>query len=99
MGVFFLTVFAILMFDVAKVLVRIVKNNYLHHCNTLTKTMKTYIRFKQHKIRLKNIKQIEPQQKYRLGTISNIKQLGVCGGGGLNRFYRTLTAPVVVHNI
>ena len=45
----------------------------------LTKTMKTHIRFKQHKIRLQNIKQIEPQQKYRLGTISNIR----FRGGGL----------------
>ena len=34
--------------------------------------MKTYMRFKQRKHRLQNIKQIEPQQKYRLGTISNI---------------------------
>ena len=32
----------------------------------------------------------EPQQKYRLGTVS-IKILG--GGGGLNRFYRRLTSP------
>ena len=38
--------------------------------------MKTYIMFKQHKIRLHNIKQIEPQQKYRIGTISNIKLRG-----------------------
>ena len=30
-------------------------------------------------IRLQNTKQIEPQQKYRLGTISNIKLLGVTG--------------------
>ena len=44
--------------------------------------MKTYIRFKSIKIRLKNIKQTEPQQKYRIGTISNIQLLG-----GLNRFY------------
>ena len=35
----------------------------------------------------KNIK--EPQQKYRLGTVS-IKILG-----GLNRFYRRLTSPIV----
>ena len=52
--------------------------------------MKTYIRFKQHKIRLQTIEQIEPQQKYRLGTISNIKLrggwgdgVGAWGGGGL----------------
>ena len=31
--------------------------------------MKTHIRLKQHKIRLQNTKQLEPQQKYRLGTI------------------------------
>ena len=40
---------------------------------------------------------IEPQQKYRLGTIRNIKLLA-----GLNRFYRRLTSPSssgVVHNI
>ena len=34
------------------------------------------------------IKQKEPPQKYRLGTISNIKLLT-----GLNRFYRYLTSP------
>ena len=42
------------------------------------------------KNRLQNTKQLEPQQKYRLGTISNIKLLG-----GLNLFYRRH----VVHNI
>ena len=68
----------------------------LSHPNC-TKNMKTYIRLKQHKIRLQNTKQLEPQQKYRIGTISNIKLLG-----GLNRFYRRLTSPsssAVVHNI
>ena len=35
---------------------------------------------KQHKNRHQNTKQLEPQQKYRLGTTSNIKLLG--GGGG-----------------
>ena len=44
--------------------------------------MKTYIRLKQHKIRLQNTKQLD-QQKYRLGAISNIKLQW-----GLNRFYR-----------
>ena len=39
----------------------------------LDKNMKTHIRFKQHKNRLININQMEPQQKYRLGTISNKK--------------------------
>ena len=54
------------------------------HCYpNLTKNMKTYIMFKQHKIRLQIIKQIEPQQKYRRGTISNVKLLE-----GLNRVYR-----------
>ena len=55
--------------------------------------MKTYIRLKQQKIRLKTI---ESQQKFRLGTISNIKL-----GGKANRFYRRLTppsSPAVVHN-
>ena len=32
------------------------------------------------KIRLQNTEQLQPQQKYRLGTISNIKLIG---GGGL----------------
>ena len=52
------------------------------------------------KNRLQNTKQLEPQQKYRLGTIGNIKLLG--GGGGLNRFYRRLTSlssSAVIHNI
>ena len=43
--------------------------------------MKSHIKFEQYKIRLQNIKQKEQQQKYRLGTISNIKLLG---GGGAN---------------
>ena len=41
---------------------------------------------------------MQPQQKYRLGTIYKITG-GV--GGGLNRFYRRLTSPsssAVVHN-
>ena len=47
--------------------------------------MKTYIRRQQHKKKIKHqdIKQKEPPQKYRLGTISNTKLLA-----GLNRFYR-----------
>ena len=44
--------------------------------------MKTYVSLKQHKIRLQNIKQMDTQQKYRLGMNSNIKSLG-----GLNRFH------------
>ena len=46
--------------------------------------MKTYIRRQQHKKKKKkhqDIKQKEPSQKYRLGTISNTKLLA-----GLNRF-------------
>ena len=59
--------------------------------------MKTYIRRQQHNKNFKHqdIKQKEPQQKYRLGTLSNTKLLA-----GLNRFYRTLTSPsasAVVH--
>ena len=52
--------------------------------------MKTYIRRQQHKKKIKHqdIKQKEPPQKYRLGTISNTKLLA-----GLNRFYRILTSP------
>ena len=68
----------------------------------LSKNIKTYMRFKQHKIRLQNIKQMEPQQKHRLGTISNINDYWGWGEGGLNRFYRRLTSPsssAVVHNI
>ena len=51
----------------------------------LTKNMKTHI------------KQKEPPQKYRLGTISNTQLLA-----GLNRFYMAITsasASAVVHNI
>ena len=49
------------------------------------------------RIQPQDIKQKEPPQKYRLGTISNTKLLA-----GLNRFYRILTSPsasAVVHNI
>ena len=52
--------------------------NYLN----LTKNMKTYIRRQRHKkFKHQDIKQKEPLQKYRLGTISNTKLLA-----GLNRF-------------
>ena len=64
----------------------------------LTENMKTYIRRQQHKkFKHQDIKQKEPLQKYRLGTISNTKLLA-----GLNRFYRHLASPsasAVVHNI
>ena len=51
--------------------------------------MKTYIRRQQHKeIKHQDIKQKEPPQKYRLGTISNTKLMA-----GLNRFYMALTSP------
>ena len=64
----------------------------------LIKNMKTYIRRQQHKkFKHQDIKQKEPPQKYRLGTISNTKLLA-----GINRFYRILTSPsasAVVHNI
>ena len=65
----------------------------------LTKNMETYIRRQQHKKIFihQNIKQKEPPQKYRLGTISNTKLLA-----GLNRFYMAITSPsasAVVHNI
>ena len=60
--------------------------------------MKTYIRRQQQKKnKHQDIKQKEPPQEYRLGTISNTKLLA-----GLNRFYRILTLPsasAVVHNI
>ena len=42
----------------------------------------------QKKFKHQDIKQKEPLQKYRLGTISNTKLLA-----GLNRFYRYLTSP------
>ena len=51
--------------------------------------MKTYIRREQHKnFKHQYIKQKEPPQKYRLGTISNTKLLE-----GLNRFYMAITSP------
>ena len=51
--------------------------------------MKTNIRRQQHKkFKHQDIKQKEPPQKYRLGTISNTKLLAA-----LNRFYRRLTSP------
>ena len=60
--------------------------------------MKTYIRRQQHKnFKHQDIKQKEPPQKYRLGTISNTELLA-----GLNRFYMAITSPsasAVVHNI
>ena len=60
--------------------------------------MKTYIRRQQHKkFKHQDIKQKEPPQKYRLGTISNTKLLA-----GLNRFNMAITSPsasAVVHNI
>ena len=45
-----------------------------------------------------NFDKCEPEQQYRLGTVS----YKITGGGGLNRFYRYLTSPsasAVVHNI
>ena len=52
----------------------------------LTENMKTYIRRQQHKnIKHQDIKQKEPPQKYRLGTISNKKLLA--------GFYMAITSP------
>ena len=49
--------------------------------------MKTYIRRQQQKyLKHQDIKQKEPPQKYRLGTISNTKLLA-----GINRFYIPIT--------
>ena len=60
--------------------------------------MKTHTRRQQHKnFKHQDIKQKEPPQKYRLGTISNKKLLA-----GLNRFYMAMTSPsasAMVHNI
>ena len=51
--------------------------------------MKTHIRRQQHKIfKHQDIKQKEPPQKYRLGTINNTQLLA-----GLNRFYMAITSP------
>ena len=59
--------------------------------------MKTHIRRQQHKnFKHQDIKQKEPPQKYRLGTINNTQLLA-----GLNRFYMAITSPsasAVVHN-
>ena len=56
------------------------------------------IRRQQHKnFKHQDIKQKEPPQKYRPGTISNTQLLA-----GLNRFYMAITSPsasAVVHNI
>ena len=59
----------------------------------LIKNMKTYIRRQQHKKKFKHqdIKQKEPPQKYRHGTISNTKLFA-----GLNRFYRILFLSFIV---
>ena len=60
--------------------------------------MKTYISRQRHNnFKDQDIKQKEPLQKYRLGTISNIKLLT-----DLNRPYMTVNSPsasAVVHNI
>ena len=56
----------------------------------LTKNMKIYIRRQQHKkfFTHKDIKQKEPPQKYRLGTISNTKLLaGPQCHGGCQKFH------------
>ena len=51
--------------------------------------MKTYIRRQQHKnFKHQDIKQKEPQQKYRIGTINNTKLLA-----SLNRVYMAITSP------
>ena len=57
----------------------------------LTKIMKTYIRRQQHKkvFKHQDIKQKEPPQKYRLGTISNTKLLA-----GL-KLFKHWSEPVV----
>ena len=61
--------------------------------------MKTYIRRQQDNFFFKHqdMKQKEPPQKHRLGTISNVKLLA-----GLNQFHIAITSPstsAVVHNI
>ena len=60
----------------------------------LTKNMKTYIRRQQHKkfSKHQDIKQKEPPQKYRLGTISNTKLLA-----GLNRFNMDTISTLTDH--
>ena len=50
--------------------------------------MQTHIRRPQKYFKHQDIKQKEPPQKYRLGTISNTKLLA-----GLNRFYTAVTSP------
>ena len=70
----------------------------LHVCeystkNKISMSMSTAQKISKHQ----DIKQKEPPQKYRLGTISNKKLLA-----GLNRFYMAITSPsasAVVHNI
>ena len=43
-------------------------------------------------IQHQNIKQLGPQQKYRLGIVSNIKLLE-----GINWFFRALNSPISYH--
>ena len=60
--------------------------------------MKTYIRRQQHKKKIihQNIKQKEPPQKYRLGTISNTKLLEVDIKGYIDRpYFRLGNRPAI----
>ena len=81
-----------------KLTIRYLYNRWPLSYLNLTKNMKTHIRRQQHKnVKHQDIKQNEPPQKYRLGTISNKKLLA-----GLNWFYMAITSPsafAVVHNI
>ena len=61
----------------------------------LTKTMKMYLKFKQHKSRLQNIKRIEPQQKYRLGTTRTVIQASYCFAR-LHKVQRSIVVTSVV---
>ena len=73
-------------------------NRWPHSYLNLTKIMTTYIRRQQLKnFKHQDIKQKEPPQTYRLGTISSTKLLA-----GLNRYYMAITSPsasAMVHNI
>ena len=70
--------------------------------HNLIKNLKTYIRRQQHKKKFKHqdIKQKEPPQKYRLGTISNTKLLADLSRENnpslLHSFYLEIVLAIII---